>query len=257
MGKRVGLTLRAPDGKEHRMCRWTNILASIINNIRLVNKDNSHIEDIIKTWYEMREDYESHKADGNFEDDRIEDYAPFPYLAPMGYGLVVVDMVNDEILDCQDYTIPGIIPAIGIKREMHSVDGKSTSILRIGSHAKSKSKSLGKQAFYLDDSKKAAVRFREFFEAGKIAKVREYSIAVDDYIEIDVNGRSFDYVVGMIENSVDLEFHLDMSPYKIIKYDEQNYEDLVKMKGKIKELGFKLNSEEEQIWYEWIREHRE
>ena len=122
MGGSVGLTIREPNGKEHRMCRSTGVLSWAIRNMKLVNKDPEHITAVLKTWEEMRNDYERNKESGNFEIEMTGCYAPYPYLAPIGYGLVVVDMVHNEILDNQGYTSKAdSVDAIAVLKEMSSV----------------------------------------------------------------------------------------------------------------------------------------
>ena len=204
MGGSIGLTLREPDGKEHRMCRWTNALNFFVNNLKLVNKDNSHIEDILKYWYEMREDYELHKEDGNFEFEMTDAYAPFPYLAPMDYGLVVVDMVNDQILSYQGHTSFGRIAAVSVLNAMQNPDPHPDP------QNVDEWPVFGEKAFYLENSLETysteAVIFREFFEAGRIEKASQYSNAADSFVDIYTNGQSFDDLVEIIKIILTREF---------------------------------------------------
>src|SRR3989344_333452 len=113
MGGSIGITVREENGKEHRMCRWTNTLPWLITNIRLLNKDPAHIGGYLQRWDEMVEDFKKHSGDKKFEYPMTPVYAPYPFLAPHGYGLVVVDLQQNHILTSQGYTELGSIYSSG------------------------------------------------------------------------------------------------------------------------------------------------
>jgi len=48
MGGSLAVTLREPDGTEHRMCRWMNMLPAFINNLKLVEQDQTHVAVVTK-----------------------------------------------------------------------------------------------------------------------------------------------------------------------------------------------------------------
>src|SRR3989344_6678036 len=254
MGGTVGLTIREPNGKEHRMARWTNILPWAIKNIRLLNKDEKHLQDVLKLWYEMRDDYLKHEKDKKFEFNMTECYAPHPYLAPIDYGLVVVDMVNNEILDYQGYTSPDTIDKSKIKNDMLSNETGAVTLLHI-SPENERSKELGKNAFYLDNDELDAVRFRELFVAGKITT----AIDMDDESKtIDLRGKNLDDIINLVKRGKSfLTFPVDMSPYKLTKYEEHDADEALRMIIRIKELGFTLSDKEKLLWNEWIEDHQE
>ena len=67
----------------------------------------------------MKKDWEQHKDDEKFEYPMTLCYTPYPaFLAPEGYGLVVVDMQKDTILSCQGYTSFGNIHVAGMIMSM-------------------------------------------------------------------------------------------------------------------------------------------
>lgn len=251
MGGSVGLTIREPNGKEHRMCRWTNILPWAITNIRLVNKDVKHIEKILDPWYDMREDYMQHKKDGKFRNEMTKVYAPHHYLAPQGYGLVVVDMVNNKILDHQGYISISNIDIISVASDMSSVSPGLHKIM-IGDKQPEK---LGKKAFYFPDDESRAVRFREFFEDGKIMEARDSR----NGNTILLNGKSLEDAIKVIEGDFEryLYFPVNMSPFEVIRYQEFDPEEAKKMKKDILDLGFRLSNEEEAMWDDWVKEGEE
>lgn len=125
MGGSIGVTIRETDGTEHRMCRWTNSLPRFIHNIKFINKDIPYLKEYLKIWDDMEKDWMENKdnKDLRFKSEHVEIgklyvrggkpqkfrhnmteiYAPYPFLAPISYGLVVIDMQKSVILSCQGY----------------------------------------------------------------------------------------------------------------------------------------------------------
>lgn len=236
MGGNVAVTIREENGKEHRMCRWTNTLPWFINNIKLLNKDQIHLQKYLETWYNMREDYEKHKEKENFEQNMTPVYAPYPFLAPQDYGLVIIDMQKNHILSYQDYTIIGEIDAVQVRLDMDSIGrgGKTREML----------------AFYSEGNMLllSAVRLRELYKDGRIN-------GAIDYLKnerFDISRKSLDEIARLVESNINIAFEIDMSPYQVIRYKEHDTEEAQKMRADIKNLGFNLSSEEESIWDEWI-----
>ncbi len=106
MGGSIGFTVRQEDGTEHRMCRWTNTMGSLIKDLKFYTKSEDHLKEYLKTWYDMVKDYDDDKKGIRPlpEITMANVYAPNPFLAPMGYGLVVVDYKTNNVLNLQGYT---------------------------------------------------------------------------------------------------------------------------------------------------------
>lgn len=266
MGGSIAVTVREPNGTEHRMCRWTNAIPWFMKNIRLLNKDPAHIREYLKDWQDMRADYEKHKDewealkqkygdkvwdhDGPFEFPMTDAYAPYPFLAPLEYGLVVFDMQKNHILDYQGYTSPDAIDSVAVVFDMSSVSPGKHKIV-VGGPQPEK---LGRKAFYLQDDESNAVRFRELLEAGRITKAVNYRTKET----ISLDGKSLDDAIKVIEDDSErhVYFPIDMSPYEVTRYIERDPEEAQKMHSRIKDLGFQLSDEEERLWEEWIKEHK-
>jgi len=193
MGGSIGMTIREPDGTEHRMTRWTNALPWYINHIDFINKDPKHLAEYMSQWNGMREDWENHisvcKKERHiswgdncckFNFPMTPCYAPYPFLAPVEYGLVLVDMQKDIILSCQGYCHPG---------NMHV--NKHISI----SNA--------------EDWQRA----QDLFDAGKIKSIEELGKPVKMPKTMDK--------LKKMRHMVTLK--LDLSPFKIIHVDEGDY----------------------------------
>lgn len=213
------MTIREPDGTEHRMCRWTNPIPWFINHIRFINKDPKHLAEYMTQWNGMREDWEHHltvcKKEKHisccgdncckFNFPMTPCYAPYPVLAPIDYGLILVDMQKDVILSCQGYSYPG---------NMHR--GK-----------------------YISNDKDWQIT-QDLWDAGKVKSIENFGKPVKMPKNLD-----------KIKKGNVVTFKLDLSPFKIILVEEGDYETL---KKEVLRLGFKLSPEEEKMWEEAIKE---
>jgi hypothetical protein len=234
MGGSLAVTLREPDGTEHRMCRWTNALPAFVNNMRLVNKDPAHIKKYVDRWTEMREDYEKHKGTKKFEFNMTDIYAPYPYLAPMDYGLVVIDMMKDQILSCQGYTNFGRFDIVGVAMDMSQVG--------------------------LEDDESRDKLTKEFFDA-KRAVIKKYvkQPKKEKYKLVDTD-MTYEGMLLLIEQGnveIDRIVALDMYPFSIHHYKEGSEKEWLKMRKDIEDLGFKITAEEDKMWKEFLEELKE
>lgn len=303
MGGSVAVTVREENGQEHRMCRWTNSMPWFVNNIRLVNKDKQHLQKYLQTWRDFEEDYAKHKDEYErllkehdrdifkfkdlFELNMTPCYAPYPFLAPHSYGLLVVDMKNNLILDYQDYATFGKIYGVSVKNDMaENYDGTHT-LINIGGVEKPQ---RGMNVFDLDDDAYDAVRLKEFLDAGKVLTASFIEVLYDymgkspqeveklisekrkenpyfDPIslrrrlklsdEIDMQGKTLETALGLISTYELLYFNLDITPFEIVKSRPHDPQKAKELRQKIKDLDFKLSDEEEKIWEDWIANEEE
>lgn len=252
MGGDVGFTIREEDGKVHKMGVWTNPLPGIIDNMNLVNKDLTYIKEYIEGWYARVADYEEHKDDKKFEYRRNQFDAPHNYLAPLSYGLVVVDLKEDCILSCQDYTSFGKITSTGVHLN-YGEEYTHNKAIDVGGIAMIISRGC---------SGREISRLKAFFDAKRIISFpkglkstkafRGIMREIIDREETKISattGKSF--TLGSVQGS----FTLDMSPFEIIYYPEDDgYKNMLK---KIKELKFELSDDDLKMWDKWFREREE
>lgn len=81
MGGSIAVIFRNEQGKVICKDCWTNILPSYLGNIKLFGKDEKHIETMLNGYKDV----------------------PF---APISYGIVVIDFMKNQVLDCNDYCHP-------------------------------------------------------------------------------------------------------------------------------------------------------
>jgi hypothetical protein len=83
MGGIVSVTIRRSDGKEYRKQRWTNHMPYYISNVKMLREDADHINEYV-----------------SYDNYTEKDYG----LAPVEYGIVIVDFVTKQIVTKQQYT---------------------------------------------------------------------------------------------------------------------------------------------------------
>jgi ribosomal protein S27AE len=101
MGGIISITIRLPDGTEYRTQRWTNPFIYWFHDVRFLTKDIDFIMSYLKGWLDMKADYETKafKLPGTFR------YFPSKGLVPVEYGIWVIDLQKNEIVDYyQNYT---------------------------------------------------------------------------------------------------------------------------------------------------------
>jgi hypothetical protein len=239
MGGEIGFTLRQSNGEEFRMSRHTNWTPWAIDNVRLAKKQSSHIRAIKKQWLEGL----------TLPEKKKNIYHHSPYLAPAEYGLVVVDLKKNKILDCNHYHHFAHMNGICLKNEYDSYSFAS------------RDKLLGIKAF--TESKDGdAARFYEFHKAGKIKSVTKLNEATSRWepIDLDINSWPIEDVVEKLIN-VNIKgkgwynicnFVLDMSPLEYVSFEESQ-EGWAEFRQAVLDLGFKLSEKELKIWSDRIR----
>jgi len=251
MGGSIGLTIREQDGTEHRMCRWTNVIPGFLTNVRLAHKNSEYIREITKTWYDFVKDYALHKEDGQFEHRMTSMYAPYPFLAPESYGLIVVDMMTNHILDYNGYTSVGKIDAVAIRNNMSEDAEDNSHTITLASSGFKRRNRKGMNAFSEEDTYGPARRFKDFADEKRVSSM----MGIED--KVDLQGKNFEELLPFISDSESFfQFNMDMSPFTLKEYKEGSAKEARRMRRDIEDLGFALSKEEKQIWSKWIKDQR-
>lgn len=229
MGGVVGVTIRQDDGTVHKMSRWTNSLPYFINDLGLIKKHKRHLNGYLKQWFDMVKDYDSGKKKLNMS----EVYATHRILAPIDYGLVVVDYQSKTILHMQGYTMLGTILACDIHERRTPADEKKI----LAAMHKS---GLFKKVMCYDARPDRGEKENKF-----------------PIIDIDQNWtfEEFMHQCTINRNNNGIEWQrivLDMSPWKIVRFNETK-KGLDKFKENVIKLGFVLTEEEKKTWSKFKR----
>jgi hypothetical protein len=206
MGGTLTVVIRKPGGEVFVMQRWTNPAPYYIVNMKLVNEDMAFIDEYISKWVNRKkEDGDPPGNDGFF---------------PTEYGIVIVDMVNKVIVDCQDYFGYNVNSMVG------DVDD--------------------------DDRDFEVDRFAAFARAGNIVEYKAWEDWHDASGELHSRcvvkkmsdlGSVDDAIKAYAGRKLFAFFKVDMKPYTV-----ERYKDLAAEKKRIAELGFVLTPDDESGW---------
>ncbi len=232
MGGSVAVTLRKPDASEFRMTRWTNSMPWGICNMKMFTADEKHMDEYLEQWLGMKKDWDKNHVGGNFKYPMTDCYFPSAGLAPDGYGLVVVDHINNVILDMQGYTSFDNISIAGIGLDIDNTDVDSKYLI-----------------------------FKEFLAAGKIKGVTTSKSHEEgrEYDELDTQDLDVwhDRIKNCFGTGGIYQFIIDTAPFTIERFEECSSLELARMHLRVKELGFVLTDEENKFWAETIVEMKQ
>lgn len=245
MGGTIGFTLREPDGIEHRMSRWTNWTPYAIDHVGMVGKSPEHIATVLHEWKKQMQlpEAERHWA-----------YAS-PFLAPVEYGLVVVDLQKNKLLDLNGYHRFGSIFKINVtlQRQRDVVVERGLS---------EKDPAIAESLFKIWGSD--AERFYQFYKQKRIKDLQywDHEAGVKRSSGVDINALNVDELIAFLlqeERSNPHyygDFILDMSPLEVVTFPESP-EGVVSLKQAVLDLGFTLSATEEQLWTEYLEHWQE
>jgi hypothetical protein len=202
----------------------------------------------MKQYNEMQKDWEKHRDDENFEFPMTDVYAPFPgTLAPAGYGLVVIDMVNNVILTMQNYCQFYDIFGAAINLDLYNrEDGTGDSEEDAYQRAKEFMEARRGIPIYIGQEKKQRQKKPSYTE------VKEPDVTFEKFIRDLREERKG----GLKKNKKrPWSLRLDLSPFKIKEFNgEDVIQEVKRLKQEVLNLGFKLTKEEEKEWDAYIKE---
>ena len=242
MGGTTSITLRKPDSTEFRMTRWTNSMPWGVCNPRMFNADEKHMDEYLHQWLKMKDDWDRNHIGGKFENEMTDCYFPSAGLAPCGYGLTVVDHVNNVILDMQGYTSFHNMNVAGIALDITKTDE-------------------GRYECRMDDSN--FLCFKEFLEDDRIVGVEVINKEKNGLDVIPLPTKDLSKLVDIIGNYDNplknkwFNFALDIHPFTIERFEECDSAETERMRQRVLELGFVLTDAENAEWDDFIAQLKE
>jgi len=242
MGGSIAVTARKTNGEVIRMCRWTNPLPEFFQNVRWLDSDETHLNEYNKIWFEMREDYkrnapgpepdinEDEKAwdtwSNGFEHNMTPVYAPYPFLAPHAYGLVVIDYQTKTLLSMQGYS--GLIEIL------------SSWLADVGARLE-----------LTEDPHEDELRLQKLFERGCVCVVPWSARDLENARKVS----SLEKARKLCANGgwKKHRFFMDPSPWTMTRFPETR-EGLRDFRERLEQLGFCLTDEEQALWDDYERE---
>lgn len=223
MGGTVAVTIRFEDGTVEPMGRWTNSLPGFFQDVKFVKKDQSHLDEYLRDWFEMKDDWDKNHKSGRFEFPMTPCYGNWRHIAPTGYGLVVIDYKTETILSMQGYS---------------SLNTFHSSRILMNNN---------------ESREEIAEAIKHFVENG-----HAYYI-----LRTDFEGLHRKKYIGTIEEFIIwneknwheiFQIEFDLTPWKIIHIDETQ-EGAKAFFEKLIELDFDIPEADQNYWKEWIDEY--
>lgn len=245
MGGRVAVTLREPDGTEHRMVRWTNSMPFYICNTKMLRADREHIDEYLSQWRLMKDDWERNHKTGKFEHNMTDFYVPYDgnCLYPQGYGLVVVDLKENQLLSYQGYTNFTQIGAARIQMETRP-RGIMPSV--------KEEKEAWQKA--LADPNSDLNRLKAFYDEGRIDSIGNWTGDPTVEYSVPTDFENLRIVINNMQGWV--SFNLDLRPLTVADFNDYDIRS-ARVMYKFVQENFELSEEEEAGWQDHFRELEE
>lgn len=238
MGGTVAETIRKEDGSIIKMARRTGaynymFFSKEFNNGEIDKAVTEHID----IFMDMKEDFESGEP---YKYEMSPVYGGFTLLAPVDYGLVVIDIKNKKIHSMQDFDNPGFINMFKLSKSMTF-----------------EQKILDSYNFLIENNKLLIYNNEQllgdciqvFGENASLSTVQK--IINDAYSSSDVKSKfkheELFYLRIMPESLKDFEF---------ISYDDSEKE-LFKYATNLVSDGFEFSDEEINTWLEYSERYFE
>lgn len=226
MGGTVGFTLRLPDGTERRGTTYTNWTPFFLNNPALFECDEKHLKGLVDT---MQKDYDQYPGDRN------------PYLAPYGYGLIVVDCQKKCLYHCQGYTSYGSMygSCLYDQRPTRYKPGSDIDrLLKIVDRG---------WCFQIDKwYKPRSQGVTGWFKWRGPVITDKQKAGVVDLIKTKLAGK--------YDTATRYKFHFSPPEWSIRRFEE-SAAGLLEMRQAVKLLGFKYTPRESALWRKYVKRH--
>lgn len=238
MGGTVAETIRKEDGSIIKMARRTGAYNHMFFSKEFNNGDiDKAVTEHIDIFMKMKEDFESGEP---YKYEMSPVYGGFTLLAPVDYGLVVIDIKNKKIHSMQDFDNPGFIYMIKLSESMTF-----------------EQKILDSYNFLIENNKLLIYNNEELLGDciqvfGKDASISTVQKIINDaYSSSDIK-RKFTH---------DELFYLRIMPdglkdFEFISYDDSEKE-LLKYATNLASDGFEFSEEEINTWLEYSERYFE
>lgn len=233
MGGTIKVILREEDGTIHNMYRWTNSFPQFINSTKFISKDKEHLRDYMKIYLDMKQDWEENHETGKFKYNMTPCYLPeSTSLAPCGYGILVIDYLNNRVISANGYSSPGSLDSLLLS---FLVSKKEREILI--------DTNLVPEVIMND--------YQKLFDDGKIFECECFeneqlvtkSISKEDVIN---------KLKQLQKKRAYAKFNIDMSPWVVTSYMDGE-EDFAKVKEEMMEL-FEFTENDHKEWNEYVKD---
>jgi hypothetical protein len=266
MGGSVQLVVRNKEGAITALPVWTNSMASLLlKNPKFLAGDFSYLTEFVNYHRELMADYDANHVTRTFKDSNAGLFGskPFGGLAPIEYGIVVIDFKEMKIIDMQDYTNASAI-YMALKR---TVGGQDLEVVSLNSSGKdvqdieefiskgfikavktsfesdihydiSEQRTLHDVLNFLDEklhNVEIPMSFK-FQDMSNVLKMLDKNLSLDPMMKL----REME--------SFQLDLVIDQQGFEVISLKPRYPENILKAKEEMIKLGFPLTSTDVDRW---------
>jgi hypothetical protein len=269
MGGSVQLVVRNKEGAITALPVWTNSMASLLlKNPKFLAGDFSYLTEFVNYHRELMADYDANHITRTFKDSNAGLFGskPFGGLAPIEYGIVVIDFKTMKILDMQDYTNVSSI-YMSLKRTVGQQDLQLVSLSSTGKDVQDIEEFISKGYC---KSVKTSYESDINYDISELRTLHDVLNLLDDKlhnVEIPMSFKSQDIgsVLAMLgkskqeagipedfefpeTESFQLDLVIDQQGFEVLTYKPRNRENISKVKEEIITLGFPLTDGDLDRW---------
>lgn len=269
MGGSVQLVVRNKEGAITALPVWTNSMASLLlKNPKFLAGDFSYLTEFVNYHRELMADYEANHITRTFKDSNAGLFGskPFGGLAPIEYGIVVIDFKTMKIIDMQDYTNASSI-YMSLKRTVGQQDLQLVSLSSTGKDVQDIEEFISKGYC---KSVKTSYESDINYDISELRTLHDVLNLLDDKlhnVEIPLSFKSQDIgslltmlgktkqEAGLPEDfefpemeSFQLDLVLDTQGFEIISLKPSRRNNIIEAKQEMINLGFPLTQIDIERW---------
>lgn len=269
MGGSVQLVVRNKEGQITALPVWTNSMtALLLKNPNFLAGDLSYLNDFVTYHRELMADYDANHVTRTFKDSNAGLFGskPFGGLAPVEYGIVVIDFKEMKILDMQDYTNPSAIYG-SFKRTVGQKDLQLVSLTSSGKDVQDIEEFISKG--YIK-TVKTSYESDINYDISELRTLHDVLNLLDDKldgVEVPTAFKSHDMTTLLSilgknaedlnipsdfklpeTESFQLDFVIDQKGFEMITYKPRSKSNIKQAKELMLKLGFDLTSSDSERW---------
>lgn len=269
MGGSVQLVVRNKEGAITALPVWTNSMASLLlKNPKFLAGDFSYLNEFVNYHRELMADYDANHITRTFKDPNAGLFGskPFGGLAPIEYGIVVIDFKTMKIIDMQDYTNASSI-YMSLKRTVGQQDLQLVSLSSTGKDVQNIEEFISKGYC---KSVKTSYESDINYDISELRTLHDVLNLLDDKlhnVKIPMSFKSQDIgsVLAMLgkskqeagipedfefpeTESFQLDLVIDQQGFEVLTYKPRNRENISKVKEEMITLGFPLTDGDLDRW---------
>lgn len=247
MGGTVQLVVRKSCGEVIALPVWTNSMANnILKNVDFFSGDFTALDNFVTYHNQLQKDYEHNKKSETFMDSNARFFGqhPFGNIRPVDYGIVVVDFIQKQIIDMQDYT-SGKTLYFSFKRHIASGEVQMVSLEREQADVKRLNDLINKGHGLQMEQRYAGVKFDISDIRTMDVLLTRASLALKG-VDIPMTMDVFGY------ESFALDVHFERKGFTHSEFNVRMIDEIKQCYEAIKTLDIPMSSDDESHWAKFI-----